>query len=302
MYVRVSRPVCDHGRRGLGCACHSVRYDECERTILENCYKLRPEQVLPDPNEQENLCRTLRQRGQGKKAELQNIEQRLNNLIDQIERTKSESMRDRYDTRARQLEGEIVSIKQQIAENVEELQKAESGLQSFTEWRKDLLDLRKRIAGDVELRLRLRTHLRELIERIEVFAVGFQKRYDDDEEMEIVMPLPETERRAAKVAYVDSVDCFAEEVDAILTDCNAELIQRKPYGTFLEYITERRMSREGRFFRVRFKTGAQIDAVPEGSLASGSKLVKVSGRKAGLHFISPSIDRLWREYQAGRNK
>ena len=51
-------------------------------------------------------------------------------------------------------------------------------------------------------------------------------------------------------------------------------------------------------YRVQFKTGAVVDLVPEGSLASGMELVKNGRRRAGWRFVRPDLDRLWREYEA----
>src|SRR5205823_3438736 len=47
---------CGNGKRGVGpCTDRKgrrTRYDECEETILTNCERLRPEQVLPKPKGQ----------------------------------------------------------------------------------------------------------------------------------------------------------------------------------------------------------------------------------------------------------
>ena len=56
------------------------------------------------------------------------------------------------------------------------LRKAEASAASIEAWTRGLRGLQKALAGgDVELRLRLRAHLRELIDKIEVFAIGFTK-------------------------------------------------------------------------------------------------------------------------------
>ena len=91
---------------------------------------------------------------------------------------------------------------------------------------------------------------------------------------------------------------FAESVEALLDEYAPEFIRdnKRDFYAFLEYVTERRMSKSGRFFRIHFKTGAKVDVVPEGSLASGMELVKEGRRKAGWRFVSPDIDRLWREF------
>ena len=69
---------------------------------------------------------------------------------------------------------------------------------------------------------------------------------------------------------------------------------------FLEYLTERRMGKDGRFYRVQFKTGAVMDLVPPGSIASGMELVTIDvRRKQGWRFVTPDLDKLWREYQRG---
>ena len=44
-----------------------------------------------------------------------------------------------------------------------------------------------------------------------------------------------------------------------------------------------------------------MDLVPEGSLASGMQLAKDGRRKAGWRFVSPRLDRLWREYKVKQN-
>jgi hypothetical protein len=309
--------VCDDSGRKV-CGYRSVKYDETERTILENCRRLRPEQVLPRPDEQARLCQSLRQRIQGGQAESRDIGEQVANLADQIARTKSRAMRDRYEARAIELQERLAAIEEQIAEDERELRKAEAGLQSFTRWKRDLASLQRGIAEDdaVELRLRLRAHLREIIDRIEVFAVGFRKRYDAEEEERTPENVPRSERRKARAEYLDSVEDFAEYVDALCEEYYPDGTSRKgPYWRdgqlrlpedterfyrFLEYLTQRRMSKEGRFLRVHFKTGARVDLVPGGSLASGMELVKDGRRKDGWRFVSPDIDRLWREF-ATRN-
>ena len=49
--------------------------------------------------------------------------------------------------------------------------------------------------------------------------------------------------------------------------------------------------------RVYFKTGAWFDLVPEGSIASGSKIYVNEDEKISCKFIQPDIDKLWNEYK-----
>jgi hypothetical protein len=91
---------------------------------------------------------------------------------------------------------------------------------------------------------------------------------------------------------------FAEQVEAVFDDAGLEY--PKGVAGFLDYVTKRRMSKEGRFYRIHYRTGATVDVVPPGSLATGLELVRDDRRKAGSRFIRPSIERLWREYEGSR--
>lgn len=308
--------VCNNGRRGLACAYHSVRYAECEKAILDNCPKLRPDQVLPNPDEQAAVCQELRQRVQGREAELRDIDRRLGNLDDQIADEDNKTVRQRLRNKMVDLEQRRVTVQTEKQQAERELAKAEAGLRDFNRWKTGLRELREALReDDPELRLRLRAHLRELIDRIEVFAVGFKKRYDPDEEWKVLQELPKKERRKAKVEYRQTVDHFAEQVEAHCEDHYPDSTARKglywedgqlrmteegkTFHAFLDYVTMRRMSKAGRFLRVHFKTGQTVGVVPQGSLASGLELVTKDRRcMDGWRFVSPDIDRLWREFKS----
>ena len=109
------------------------------------------------------------------------------------------------------------------------------------------------------------------------------------------------EESSIPIGPMDDVEDFAEEIDAIFDDY--DIPRPDGFYAFLEYVTQRRMSKEGRFCRVHFKMGATIDVVPPGSLASGKELVTLDGhRNAGWRFVSPDVDRLWREYRSGKRE
>jgi hypothetical protein len=150
--------------------------------------------------------------------------------------------------------------------------------------------LREALAGgDVEVRLRLRSHLRELIDRIEVFAVGHPTRYD-----------PFAPRPTGRKWHEDRRCGYdlADYIESIAEGSAPKLLNDKRFHAFIEDVVRRRMSKEGRFLRVYFKTGSKVDIVPAGSIASGMALCR--GRGGGWQFVSPDIDRLWREFTISR--
>src|SRR5262249_62324967 len=91
------------GRGGVCCARYSIRYDEAERLLLDNCPRLKPEQVLPDPGEAQRLCESLRQRIAGKSAQLVQSEKQIGNFIDQIGATDDKETRTRYEQKVKEL-------------------------------------------------------------------------------------------------------------------------------------------------------------------------------------------------------
>jgi DNA invertase Pin-like site-specific DNA recombinase len=274
--------ICDTGRRGVRnpdgtprCARHSMKYEECEKLVLDNLPGLRPEQVLPDPDEQAARCQSLRQRVEGKEAELSRIEKYIGNLIDQIADTSDQTIRNRYEVRVRELEDRKAAVKAEKDADEAELRKAESASQSFAAWKRNLVSLRRALkGGGVEVRLKLRSHLRELIDRIKVFPVGGGgRRYE-----------PCVEDRTGE----DGPQCWFGD-DHWLPLSEAE--------RFIAYINRRLASREGRFIRVRFKTGIEVDLAPDGSLAEGMILHPEEKDVVDQWLvIAPTFESLWNDY------
>lgn len=280
--------VCDRNRRGLGCSRNPVRYDECEKLILENCRKLQPDQVLPNPNEQTSRCQSLRQIVLGKVGQLKEIEQQLENLTDQVMATKTKSIRDRYEARMLELDEQKVRVEEQRATAALELREAETGMQSLTKWTHDLGSLWAALkADDVDLRLRLRNHLRDFIKQIEVFAVGHRKEQSTEAD--------ERPRKRGETVDRDGDD-IGETFYALVEETDPKLARSKLFRSFVAQVEDRRQTKEGRFVRVHFKGGARVDLVPPGSLASGVELAKDALRKGGWRFVSPQIDLLWQQF------
>lgn len=317
--------VCDNGRRGNGCIRYSIHYDECEKVILENCKGLKPSQVLPNPDEQAKFCQSLRKRIQGYIAKRQDIEKRISRLVTNISEKDSKSIVALLKNEITKLQEQDAVIKFQQEKDEWKLRKAESSLQSFTKWQKDLALLQKAIKGnDVELRIHLQTHLRKLIEKIDVFSIGFKELYDFDKDdglhsgliiakKEIIETvkasgiafrvLKESNGDIKKIiikspGYFDNTETIEKELYDVAGEADPEFVRNKLFRDFVKDLTKRRMSKEGRFLRIYFKTGAWVDVIPEGSIASGAELIKVA-KKDNWRFVKPNISRLWNELVVG---
>jgi|GEM_PF-464221 len=304
--------MCKNANLGLGCGCWSnraIKYADVEETILRNCRGLKPEQVLPNPDEQTKLCNSLKRKLAGRNGELERVEQRIKNYIEQIGDENDRAMRHEFSSRAGELKQQLPIIEKEISEIEEELTKAEHSKKSFSKWQANLNKLCRNLEDlDLRLRLRLRMHLRELIEKIEVFAVGNEKAYDfagdmppsrnNKTKIEGGDRVRLSARRAVENWRKQNVDDFAESFGASISEYNPDWQPDKEFHLFAEFITKKRMSKDGRFLRIHFKTGATVDVVPDGSFASGSELVRADNRKkTGWRFVSPDVDKLWAEHK-----
>lgn len=262
--------VCDNARLGIKCTRHSIRYDECERIVLENCRGLRVDEVLPNPNEQSRRCLSLRKRVQGHITKLRDIKKRIGNLINQISEESDTEVGKLLKNKIEELQEQTKEIKVQQETDERELRKAESSLQSFTKWQKDLASLQKAIKKDnnVELRMHLQTHLRELIEKIEVFPIGFKELYDiykDDGYRAGRIVHKDGKKKVLKSpGYFDRTETIENELYDVVGEADPEFVRSKLFRDFAKDLIKRRMSKEGRFLRIYFKTGVWIDIVPEG--------------------------------------
>jgi DNA invertase Pin-like site-specific DNA recombinase len=295
--------VCDTGNRKIQaggkpkCQRHNIRYDEVETLLLENCPKLRLDHVLPDPSEQTKRCQSLRLTVQAKQAELADIESQIENLIDQTARTKDGNIRDRYEGRIKKLSEQMSALESEVQATESELQKAEQDHETVLLWQRELNSLRNALKkGEPELRERLAAHLRELIERVEVFAVGHSHSSSD------ARPQPRRQRGESYRAYVLRTkdaqgDTLAEEIYGNWTEAAPTLHRNKAFTTFLDYLTNQRQSKEARFIRVLFKTGGRVDLVPPGSIGSGFRMDATRGNDDPWRAVEPDVQKLWNDFR-----
>ena len=301
MYFRNSKRdylVCRNGQSKVKCKLHSIRYDETEKLILENCRGLKPEQILPNADEQALMCQTLRQRIQGKEAEIQDKQKQIDNFVENLGNTTKASMVERYERSITRLEDEVMQTKMSRERDEMELRHAENNKHSFAKWQSNFETLQKVLSkkNEPELRMRLRTHLQELIEKIEIYSDGFSELYEQNKDVE-----PRDKRTGRrKPGYADSTETIADYLwDTVYEDKrNKKLAESKLFRDFVDDLVKRRMSKEGRFIRIYFKTGAWVDLVPEGSIAEGRLLYyDEEDKKQKWQMKEPDLKKLLSEYR-----
>lgn len=275
--------MCDTGRRGVlnenavpKCKSHSVLYAEVLETVLNNCSRLKPEVLLPTSKEQTVQGKSLRTRFNGLSAEAANVEEQIENFIDQIGRTASAERRAQYEKRIEALEERKAEIQKDILQVQDVLRRLEQGAQVFQEWQKNIEGLKQAILKDVDSRIKLNTHLKELITKVEVFAKG----------------------------HADTIETIEETIEESMPN----LAQAESYNSFRKYISQRVLSKEGRFWRLYFKhwrtptkreqeKGFSIRIAPENSLAGR---MEINGK--GRTFHRPALGKLLQEFYDARKQ
>jgi hypothetical protein len=289
---------------------------------LHNLPGLRPEHILPQPGDRAREVQALRDRLAGHEGELADIAQQTDNFFDQMGRTKNPAVRDQIEARIGRLQQRKAELETAVAEDRQRLAAAERGRQAVEEWQKDLVALTAALAdGDPEVRLKTRACLRELIDKVEIFAVGHRAVYRPEDLAaafdRAAGPAWADAQARAVVERGDSLDAAAHAAgeraarDPEFLDVACErddvagdirfLARRAGWPAadlpgFIGYVLGRRLSKEGRFLRVHFKGSCSADLVPEGSIASGWRLARGSEPQT----VGPDYRRLWADFQAGR--
>jgi hypothetical protein len=215
--------------------------------------------------------------------------------------------RTRYETRLLELEQRQTKLDVEVDDLKRQLQDAETDAAAFSDWANDLKTLRKGIGQkeNVDIRLRLRAHLRQFVEKIDVFAVGYQPGKWAENVGEVSPPKACTTRRGELVPHIpgpEAEDTLADGIADIAWDVAPGIARSPEFHGFLDYVRGLRQTKKAWFLRVHFKTGAMVDIVPIGSVASGMRLDESGDRDGRWKHIGPDIDKLWFAYRDAQRK
>jgi hypothetical protein len=209
-----------------------VRYDEFLETMLENLSKLRPENVLSNRDERTLQAKMLRDAVAGLVGKVAAIDRRIDIYQRDIGEAETAAQRARSRKSIVDLEAEKVRCSAELLERQHALHEAEKGEQTLVQWQKGLEGLKKAIGRDVDTRVRLSAHLKDFIDRVEVFAKGHE----------------------------DNLD----HVLGILGEVAPELERAENYRHFVRYARSRILSADGRFYRLHLRSAvARANAMPD---------------------------------------
>jgi DNA invertase Pin-like site-specific DNA recombinase len=168
--------VCDNAARGRGCDYLTIRYEEFERLILNYCKGLTVDDLLPSTETSSELT-LLKSQLSATIGELGQVKDRIDNLTDSIADTPDKQVRRTLEKRLSELLGnqERLSGRQsEIETEIASLSQASDKIRKQLHSVDQLWEYMHSVAEEdrIDVRLRLRDRLRQLIKVIHVGPVG----------------------------------------------------------------------------------------------------------------------------------
>jgi DNA invertase Pin-like site-specific DNA recombinase len=168
--------VCDSARRGRGCAYYSIKYEGLEKLLLNYCKGLHVDEVLPDKEKQSELAQ-LKSQSSALAGELGQVQDWIANLTDSIADTEDKRVRQTLQKKLSELLDDRERLewdKSRIEAKIAQLSKASESIEEQLQSIEQLLDYMQSASKEklIDVRLRLRDKLRQLIQKIIVYPVG----------------------------------------------------------------------------------------------------------------------------------
>lgn len=227
-------------------------------------------------------------------ARLDELTQHQNILADRIATTADARVGALLDGKLSTVLNESDKIQAELCRIRQEVKEAMATAKRLQSWQADLNTLvESGRMDDPDFRLQLRERLRQVIQCVEVFTNGFEAESTGEQ-------TESTEKGQARgeigrLRPLSTTDDFRETLDAVF-EASRTKASRADVRAFTEFVMRRRMSKEGRFVRIHYVSGAVQDLVPPGSWASGLAIVESDGGTT-YATVGPDLDTLWQLFE-----
>lgn len=241
--------VCESARRGRGCSYYSIKYEEFERVVLNYCKGLNVEEVLPETEKKSEIAQ-LKSQSSAVAGELGQVENRITNLTDSIANTADKRVRQTLERRLSELLDDRERLEEQqgrVQSEITQLSKATETIERQLESIEQLFDYMQSASKEklIDVRLRLRDKLRQLIRKIDVYPVSpeimtpelveeiIQAALDEKPEMSDTDELDKFRRELE-----DKIDNKEEQVYSVVFEggsCRMLAPYREPSPLFAEF-------------------------------------------------------------------
>ena len=170
---------CDRSRRKLQPACNAkaIRYDEFAEIVFNELEDLDITEMLPGEEQRREALNELNIQIASKQYNLQEFDQQQQNLLQRIKTTSSLELQDIYENSLLDVRQQAKKTRQEIEELNNQLKELNTNGQILIEGINQVKDYYKQLQAiesahlAVEMRLKLRTKLQQVIKRIDVYPL-----------------------------------------------------------------------------------------------------------------------------------
>lgn len=177
--TRASREETEDGvkRRGATCQAPLFRTDEIEDLLLDSCPRIDPESILSNPSDLSLQRMKLQSELEEVQADIDTRNAKLEINFKRLDDPKFAAYHEKYLKEGDEFRVLNSMAERRLVELRADLERLGADSKSVKNWQEGLVELKKAInqkdmAKRVDLRLRLNSHLRELIARVEIFSRG----------------------------------------------------------------------------------------------------------------------------------
>jgi hypothetical protein len=176
--------ICDRAQRRAGCdSAQKWKYDEFERDFLTHWVRSNVSEFLPDVDKVQGEIDQVRQQQSSVQDQLKEAADKIANLSDSIALTKDRGVRETLESKLKLVLEEEKRLKQESQElesRIDSLELNGDRIQEKIESMQKLMSYMKRRSKSrevIDIRLRLREHLRELSPQLSLFPGEKGKRF-----------------------------------------------------------------------------------------------------------------------------
>ena len=283
---------CNNGAANHGCKSYSIRHDEVESLVLQNCQQLDPCDILPDRRKTNEAANEAAFKVAGLQGEVNELERKTANLRDAIADANDGTARKELMALLEAKTAEKTKAGKLLREAKQKRKKLTQATVDLKEWRATFEGLEEALTSSPDIRLRAKEHIRELVAKIEIYTNGLAPDAEPTADT-----LPDSMTRALWKPI--PTDKLPSAVALLAVGSLGQLTPKKPIPKatlkdFELWLAHRLKTKMGRFLRVTFVTGKVVDIVPRNGLAVGMRL---AGECRNWAMAYPDLNVFWKKYK-----
>ena len=227
--------VCDSARRGLGCKYISFRYPDFEKAVLTFCSELNVQDLLTgDDDHRESKISAIQGEITGINGNLEVLKNKVENLGMALEDENRKEIQEHLKNSLAKVfdnQNTLINQKEELEHQINELRNSKEGAKTHIKALKELLLFLEREKGKklIDVRLKLRAELRQLIDKIVVFPAS----YTSDEKIKSFLDL-ESEWLRSKNPEMSKSE-LASKIKQIEKQLKERLIDKKWRGFTINF-------------------------------------------------------------------